>query len=106
MPRCTLFESKLMDYWCYFARVYFSSGNAKCTVKVNEISDIGKSAAICPSMPKHVVQAFSLLQGSPEAQVAVLSLLLSYVPPKVVCFSLVLDIMLNLYLFSEHMLEA
>lgn len=31
----------------------------------------GLTAAILPSVPKHVAQAFSLLQGSPEAQVQI-----------------------------------
>lgn len=55
-------------------KVYFSSGNVEEAIKVNEVSDIGKSAAILPSMPKHVVQAFSLLHGSQEAQSVVASL--------------------------------
>lgn len=60
-------------------------------------------------MSNHVVQAFSLLQGSPEAQVAILLFYNCYVSETVVLFNiLVFDIMIEqliLDLFSELMLE-
>jgi len=65
-----------MENWCYCSRVYFSSGTVEEPVKVGQVSDRGESVAILPSMPKHVIQAFSLLQGSPEAQVSILHLTL------------------------------
>ncbi|MQL97717.1 hypothetical protein Taro_030418 [Colocasia esculenta] len=48
-----------------------------------------KCVAIIPSMPRHVVQAFSLLQGCPEAQVIIL--LLTFLRWSVAAHELILD---------------
>ncbi|XP_020269502.1 uncharacterized protein LOC109844783 [Asparagus officinalis] len=55
-------------------KVYFSSAIAEDSIKASQVSNVGESAAVVPSVSKHVVQAFSLLQGSPEAQSVVASL--------------------------------
>lgn len=61
-------------------KVYFSSATVEAPVtveapiKISEASVLGETEAIVSSVPKHVVQAFSLLQESPEAQSVVASL--------------------------------
>lgn len=60
-------------YFCAFyvilCRVYFSSAIADDNEKFGRGPNIVESSSIVPLMPGSVVQAFSLLQESPEAQV-------------------------------------
>lgn len=53
----------------YFSRAYFNESPVE--VVKEQDTDLNKLAtdAIIPSMPGHVVQAFTLLKSSPEAQV-------------------------------------
>ncbi|XP_039131838.1 uncharacterized protein LOC120268560 [Dioscorea cayenensis subsp. rotundata] len=54
-------------------KVYFAP-TAEVAMKGMQETSPGLTAAILPSVPKHVAQAFSLLQGSPEAQEVVASI--------------------------------
>lgn len=54
--------------------IYFSPNSAKQSVGDIQGSTSSENSVVIPEVPKHVVNAFSLLQGSPEAQNVVASL--------------------------------
>ncbi|RWW03391.1 hypothetical protein GW17_00033451, partial [Ensete ventricosum] len=54
--------------------VYFTPNTNESTVQATQESTHSEASSIVPSKPTHVVQAFSLLRGSPEAQDVVASL--------------------------------
>ncbi|KAJ8504011.1 hypothetical protein OPV22_004897 [Ensete ventricosum] len=55
-------------------KVNFSRSTNESAIKVPSESTCYETSSVIPSMPRRVVQAFSLLQGSPEAQDVVASL--------------------------------
>ncbi|CAL9096160.1 unnamed protein product [Musa textilis] len=55
-------------------KVNFSTSTNESAIKVPSGSTCYKASSVIPSMPRRVVQAFSLLQGNPEAQDVVASL--------------------------------
>ncbi|XP_020109097.1 uncharacterized protein LOC109724627 [Ananas comosus] len=72
----TLAEAKeaTSDLKVALDKVYFSSTNADDNEKLGRGPNIVESSSIVPPMPRPVVQAFSLLQESPEAQSVAASL--------------------------------
>ncbi|KAH7672183.1 hypothetical protein IHE45_09G037800 [Dioscorea alata] len=74
-PVPTLEEAKdaTSDLKDAIEKVYFAP-TAEVAMKDMQETSPGLTAAILPSVPKHVAQAFSLLQGSPEAQEVVASI--------------------------------
>ncbi|KAJ0984437.1 hypothetical protein J5N97_002793 [Dioscorea zingiberensis] len=74
-PAPTLEEAKdaTSDLKDAIEKVYFAPTTEVKMQGIQEYAPSG-SAAIIPSVPKHVAQAFSLLQGSPEAQDVVASI--------------------------------
>ncbi|URE02427.1 hypothetical protein MUK42_19186 [Musa troglodytarum] len=55
-------------------KVNFSTSTNESAIKVPSGSTCYEASSVIPSMPRRVVQAFSLLQGNPEAQDVVASL--------------------------------
>uniref|UniRef100_A0A6V7QU67 Uncharacterized protein n=1 Tax=Ananas comosus var. bracteatus TaxID=296719 RepID=A0A6V7QU67_ANACO len=75
-PVPTLDEAKeaTSDLTDAIEKVYFSGTAAEISGKDGQGNSSPEVDSIIPSMPRHVVQAFSLLHGSPEAQSVVASL--------------------------------